>query len=108
MSPATVEQRVATFLRDHRRDGAHCDACIAKALRLGAGQNRTMTRNVTLGFVQTGQFRRGHETCCRCGEQRLVVHCVEVSASQRVLAAGFFVFTVRTEVRRWAAEELFG
>jgi len=47
MSPTTVSQRVAQFLRDHRRYGAYCDKCIAKELRLGAGKNRTMARNVT-------------------------------------------------------------
>jgi hypothetical protein len=47
MSRTTVSQRVAQFLRDHRRYGAYCDKCIAKELRLGAGKNRTMARNVT-------------------------------------------------------------
>jgi hypothetical protein len=56
MSPMTVEQRVAAFLRDHRRDGAHCDGCIATALRLGAGRNRTMARNATSALAATADF----------------------------------------------------
>ena len=76
MSPPTVEQRVAAFLRDHRRDGAYCDGCIATELGLGAGSNRTMARNATAALAETGDFRRGAGPCCRCGADRLVIHCV--------------------------------
>jgi hypothetical protein len=72
----SVEQRVAAFLRDHRRDGAYCDACIAGALRLGAGENRSMARNATAALAATADFRRGPGRCSRCGEDRLATHCV--------------------------------
>ena len=74
MSPTTVSQRVAQFLRDHRRYGAYCDKCIAKELRLGAGKNRTMARNVTSVLAEMDEFRRGPGICCKCGEHRLVTH----------------------------------
>ena len=59
MSRTTVSQRVAQFLRDHRHYGAYCDKCIAKELRLGAGKNRTMARNVTSVLAEMDEFRRG-------------------------------------------------
>jgi len=74
MSTTTVSQRVAQFLRDHRRYCAYCDKCIAKELRLGAGKNRTIARNVTSVLAETDEFRRGPGICCKCGEHRLVTH----------------------------------
>ena len=74
MSPTTVSQRVAQFLGDHRRYGAYCDKCIAKELRLGAGKNRTMARNVTSVLAEMDEFRLGPGICCKCGEHRLVTH----------------------------------
>ena len=58
MSRTTVSQRAAQFLRDHRHYGAYCDKCIAKELRLGAGKNRTMARNVTSVLAEMDERRR--------------------------------------------------
>jgi hypothetical protein len=73
----TVEERVTRFLRDYRQP--FCDACIARALRLGAGKNRSMARNATAALATIPDFRRGPRTCSECHQARLVTLSVGVN-----------------------------
>ena len=71
----TVPARVTSFLKT-QKPKAYCDACIAKALTLGAGSNRSMARNATSVLAQTKEFRRFEGSCSQCRQVRLVISAI--------------------------------
>jgi len=71
----TVPERVKAHLV-RERPNFWCDACIARRLRLGAGANRTMARNVTSALENTRGFSRVLGQCANCGQTRKVTQAV--------------------------------
>lgn len=67
----TVEDRVAAFLRSHRRTD-FCDDCIAAQ----RGINRHQARNATSGLGATREFDRGDRVCSRCGRDKRVIRAL--------------------------------
>ena len=69
---ATVPERVAAFLKAHRKE-PYCGGCLGKLLGLGAGANRYTARNATSALAQTSEFDRHDGLCSHCGKSRLVI-----------------------------------